>query len=260
MHKSKSVALLSSFSRDEIKSFGDFLRSPFFNNNSRVVKLFEELKKAHPEYESRSISKENLYKKLFPGKAYNDQVIKNLNTELFKLEKDFLAHDMLGREPFEKSVMLLMNLTSRDAVQLFEKEAESIETSARENRSKIKDIHLLLNRIEEEKFTNDLINNRQSEATVHILKAGEYLILYFLKNILRININQRINEFSFNAVPEVNLPGEFLKKLDLEALLEFMDKNKTEHTIHIRLLYYSLLCNLNVKDSVIYLKFKKTVI
>lgn len=257
MHKSKSVALLSSFSRDELKSFGDFLRSPFFNNNSRVVKLFEELKKAHPEYESRSISKENLYKKLFPGKAYNDQVIKNLNTELFKLEKDFLAHDMLGREPFEKSVMLLMNLTSRDAVQLFEKEAESIETSARENRSKIKDIHLLLNRIEEEKFTNDLINNRQSEATVHILKAGEYLILYFLKNILRININQRINEFSFNAVPEVNLPGEFLKKLDLEALLEFMDKNKTEHTIHIRLLYYSLLCNLNVKDSVIYLKFKK---
>lgn len=256
MHKSKSVALLSSFSKEEVRGFGDFLKSPYFNKNSRVIKLFDELKKAYPAFSSKSISKENLYKKLFPGRIYNDQVIKNLNSELFKLEKDFLAHDMLDREAYEKSVMLLTNLTSRDAVQLFEKEAESIEASARENRSKIKEIHLLLNKIEEEKFTYNLINNRQSEASIHILKAGEYLILYFLKNILRNTINQRINEFSFNTVPEFNLPAEFVNKLDLENLLEFMDKHKIEHTIHIRLLYYSLLCNINVKDSNIYLKFK----
>ncbi|MBN8583495.1 MAG: hypothetical protein J0M37_00250 [Ignavibacteria bacterium] len=256
MHKSKSVQLLSTFSIDEIKRFGDFIRSPYFNKNSRVIKLFDELKKDHPDFTSKSVSKEKLYGKLFKGKSYNDQVIKNLNTELFKLEREFLAHDMLNKDQFERSFMLLTNLNSRNAELLFEKEAEGIENAARENRSKIKDIHLLLNRIEEEKFTNHLINNRQSEASEHILKSGEYLILYFMKNILRLTINQRINEFSFNTVPDFNLPAEFINKLDIEKLLDLMDKNKIEHTIHIRLLYYSLLCNFDVKDTEIYLKFK----
>ena len=256
MHKSKSVQLLSTFSNEEIKRFGDFIRSPYFNKNSRVIKLFDELKKDHPDFTSKSVSKEKLYGKLFKGKSYNDQVIKNLNTELFKLEREFLAHDMLNKDQFERSFMLLTNLNSRNAEILFEKEAEAIENAARENRSKIKDIHLLLNRIEEEKFTNHLINNRQSEASEHILKSGEYLILYFMKNILRLTINQRINEFSFNTVPDFNLPAEFINKLDIEKLLDLMDKNKIEHTIHIRLLYYSLLCNFDVKDTEIYLKFK----
>lgn len=256
MHKSKSVQLLSTFSNEEIKRFGDFIRSPYFNKNSRVIKLFDELKKDHPDFTSKSVSKEKLYGKLFKGKSYNDQVIKNLNTELFKLEREFLAHDMLNKDQFERSFMLLTNLNSRNAELLFEKEAEAIENAARENRSKIKDIHLLLNRIEEEKFTNHLINNRQSEASEHILKSGEYLILYFMKNILRLTINQRINEFSFNTVPDFNLPAEFINKLDIEKLLDLMDKNKIEHTIHIRLLYYSLLCNFDVKDTEIYLKFK----
>ena len=256
MHKSKSVQLLSTFSNEEIKRFGDFIRSPYFNKNSRVIKLFDELKKDHPDFTSKSVSKEKLYGKLFNGKSYNDQVIKNLNTELFKLEREFLAHDMLNKDQFERSFMLLTNLNSRNAEILFEKEAEAIENAARENRSKIKDIHLLLNRIEEEKFTNHLINNRQSEASEHILKSGEYLILYFMKNILRLTINQRINEFSFNTVPDFNLPAEFINKLDIEKLLDLMDKNKIEHTIHIRLLYYSLLCNFDVKDTEIYLKFK----
>ncbi len=176
MHKSKSVILLSTFATEEIRSFGDFLKSPYFNKNTRVVKLFDELRKDHPDYTSRSISKEKLYGKLFRGKPYNDQVMKNLNTELFKLEREFLAHDMLERDRFEKSVMLITNLTARNAGQIFEKETESITSYAAENRAEIKEFYMLLYRVEEEKFTNALINNRQAEATKHILKAGEHLI------------------------------------------------------------------------------------
>jgi len=257
MHKSKSVILLSTFATEEIRSFGDFLKSPYFNKNTRVVKLFDELRKDHPDYTSRSISKEKLYGKLFRGKPYNDQVMKNLNTELFKLEREFLAHDMLERDRFEKSVMLITNLTARNAGQIFEKETESITSYAAENRAEIKEFYMLLYRVEEEKFTNALINNRQAEATKHILKAGEHLIRYFLKHLLRLSINNRINEFSFNITSEVNLPDTLLKHLDMESIISYMEKHGIEHSIHIKLLYYAMLCNVNVNDSSIYVTFKE---
>lgn len=257
MHKSKSVLLMSSFSADEIRSFGDFVRSPYFNKNTRVTDLFDELKKDHPEFTSKSITKEKIYSRLFKGKAYNDQVMKNLNSELFKLEREFLAHDMLDRDRYEKSVMLVTNLTTRDAGQLFEKESDVIEKLARENRSEVKELYLLLYRTEEERFTNAIINNRQAEATDHILKAGEYLIQYFLKHLLRLSINNRINEFSFNVSSEVNLPDTFLRNLDMNSLLDYMEKNNIEHSIHIKLLYYAMLCNVNANDTSIYNTFRK---
>jgi len=257
MHKSKSVILLSSFSPEEIRSFGDFVRSPYFNKNTRVVKLFDELKKDHPGFTSKSIAKERLYNKLFKGKPYNDQVMKNLNTELFKLEREFLAHDMLDRERFEKTLMLITNLTTRDAGQLFEKETSAVELLARDNPEAVKELHLLLYRMEEEKFTNAIINNRQAEATEHILKSGEYLIHYFLKHLLRLSINNRINEFSFNVSSEVNLLDSVIKNLDMNKVLAYMETNNIEHSIHLKLLYYAMLCNLNVNDNSAYISFKE---
>ena len=256
MHKSKSVQLISTFSDDEVRRFSDFLRSPYFNKNTRVAGLFDELKKDFPVFESKSILKEKLYSKLFKGKPYNEQVMKNLNTELFRLLKEFLAHDMLGKNRFEKSISLITNLTARDTIQLFDKETESAENFARENRDAIKDLFQLLNRIEEERLTNVIINNRQSESTIHIMKAGEYLILHFFKNLFRLLINHRINEFSFNASTEVNLMDEFLKNLNIDNILLYMGKNNIENTIYIKLLYLALMCNKHVNDSATYLKFR----
>ncbi len=257
MHKSKSVLLLSSFSAAEMKSFGDFVRSPYFNKNTRVVSLFDELRKDYPGFTSKSITKERLYNKLFKGKPYNDQVIKNLNTELFKLEREFLAHDMLERESFEKTLMLITNLTTRDAGQLFDKETLAVELLARDNPGAVKELHLLLYRMEEERFTNAIINNRQAEATVHILKAGEYLVHYFLKHLLRLSINNRINEFSFNISSDVNLLDNVIRNLDMNKVLAYMETNNIEHSIHIKLLYYAMLCNLNVNDNSAYISFKE---
>lgn len=257
MHKSKSLQLIATFSDEEVRRFSEFLRSPYFNKNTRVAGLFDELKKDFPAFESKSILKEKLYGKLFKGKPYNEQVMKNLNTELFRLLREFLAYDMFGKNRFEKSISLITNLTSRDTIQLFEKETESAVNYARENREDIKELFQLLNRIEEERLTNVIINNRQSESTVHILKAGEYLILHFFKNIFRLLINHRINEFSFNASSEVNLMDEFLKNLNIDNILVYMEEHHIEHNIQVKLLYLALMCNKNVDDTNTYRNFRE---
>lgn len=257
MHKSKSVQLISKLTPEEIRNFSDFLKSPFFNRNTRVASLFDELKKDYPAFESKSILKEKIYSKLYRGKPYNEQVMKNLNTELFRLLKDFLAHDMLEKEKSQKQLMLISNLNARDTEQLFEKESESAELIAREHKENIRDLYHLLNRIEEERLTNVIVNNMQAESTVHIMKAGEYLIIYFLKNLLRLLINHRINEFSFNASTEVNLMDEFLKNLNIDNVLVYMKEHHIEHSILLKLLYFALMCNKHVEDTDIYKNFRE---
>jgi hypothetical protein len=257
MHKSRSIQLLASFSKDELKGFADFINSPYFNNNQRVARLFDELKKHHPEFTSKGILKERLYKKLFPGKAYNDQVMKNLNSELLKLERDFLSYDQFTGDKFARSISLITNLTARHVEPIFEKEIQTAENEARESDAFLSNMFMQLFRIEEEKFSNNIMNNRQAKGTGNINKAGEYLILFFLKNMLRLTVNNRINEFSFNADPKVNLLENFLGKMDLEGILKFMEDSGIEHTLNIRLLYYAMICNIKVDDDESYLAFKK---
>lgn len=48
MIKSTLLELLKTFNKEELKRFEDFLRSPYYNNNSNVIKLFNVIKSIFP--------------------------------------------------------------------------------------------------------------------------------------------------------------------------------------------------------------------
>ncbi len=252
MYKSKTIQLLKSFTKDELKRFGDFLESPYFNTNSRVTRLFAELKKHYPEFINKNVDKENLYKKLFPGKEYNEQVMKNLISELLRLEKDFLSIDGYNNDPYRKSAGMISQLTLRQVNTLFNKEADAFKELTKHDAlpSDITDFYL--HRIEENKFTNNVVNNRQSSASDNIEKSGEYITVFFLKAILRLTINYHVNKFSFNLDIEKNFPERLIKSIDMENLIDYMESMNIENTLSIKLGYYALVCVTNVDDDISY--------
>jgi len=257
MEKSKSILLLKSFSKQELKRFGDFLLSPYFNSNTRVSRLFEELKKHQPAYSGRGVEKESLYKKLFPGKVYNEQVMKNLISEMLRLEKEFLAIDNYNGDKINKSLALISQLASRPVDSLYNKEMESFEKEARESQSVAVLLHYDLFRLEEIKFRHNIIINRQAHVTENIVKAGEYLIIFFLKNILRLSVNININKFSFNTQTDINLTDKLLQSLDIKSIMEYMEYSGIEHSVNIRLLYYAMICNLKIDDDAAYKTYRE---
>ena len=256
MEKSKAVLLLRSFSKEEIKRFSDFLQSPYFNTNTRVFRLFEELKKHHPEYTGKAIEKETLYKKLFTGKDYNEQVMKNLITELLHLEKEFLSIDHYNKDKHNKSLGLLHQLASREVDSLYNKEIESFEENARENITQSVLLHYLLFQMEEINIRHNISRNRQSEITENLTKSAEYLTIFFLKNILRLSVNININRFSFNAQIPVNLADKFLSCLDIKNVLEYMESSAIEQSLNLKLLFYAMTCNVNINDDESYNIYK----
>lgn len=256
MYKSKSILYLRSFSAEELTRFGEFLNSPYFNTNNRVTKLFTELRKHYPEFTGKGIDKEVIYKKLFPGKPFNEQVLKNINSELLKLEKLFLSVNSFIKDPFIKYRGLVNELINRNIDTLFEKESRAYEEEIRTSDASFDKQCLNLFNLEENRFTNNLINNRQELVTGNIEKSGEYLTIYYLNNILRFYMNNSINKFSFNSVIDVNFPEIILNNINMDELINFMERHNIDFTLNLKLTYYCMLCIKDVNDDETYKKFK----
>ena len=68
MLKSKVIEILRTLSADELKLFREFIRSPYHNKNKNVISLFEIIRKFSPSFNDPNLTKEKVFKKIFPGK------------------------------------------------------------------------------------------------------------------------------------------------------------------------------------------------
>ncbi len=92
MHNSSIISLLKSFTPKEIMEFKDFLSSPYFNKKKSLIRLYEIIRDHYPDFIGESVSKRNIYTKLFPGKAYNDNNLRVHIHSLKELATAFVAY------------------------------------------------------------------------------------------------------------------------------------------------------------------------
>ena len=91
MNNSKFVLLLKTLSPGELKQFRDFVHSPFFNKEKVLKNLADYLKICHPEYDKKHMEKEKVFEFLYPGKKYNDALMRNIISNMLRLANEFLA-------------------------------------------------------------------------------------------------------------------------------------------------------------------------
>ncbi len=82
--KHKVFEVLKTFSNEDLKSFKDFLTSPFFNNSKKLIKLFEILREYHPNFEMSDLTDYELSKMINPIIPYNKSTTKALFSHLHK--------------------------------------------------------------------------------------------------------------------------------------------------------------------------------
>ena len=93
MLQSKLISIFKTLTKQEIKSLHKFLRSPYFNTNESVVLLFEYLRKTAPHFLEKKLTKEAIYKHLFPKKTFNLRRLKWLANELTQLIEQFWLYE-----------------------------------------------------------------------------------------------------------------------------------------------------------------------
>ncbi len=120
LNNSKLVLIIHSFNRKEMTRFGEFVRSPYFNKNKPVMRLFSELNKHFPLFNKRSFTIENLFNGVFPKEEYNYHKISNVISDLYNLAEQFLAQKRIENEDFYIERRLLKELRSKELYKIYE--------------------------------------------------------------------------------------------------------------------------------------------
>lgn len=122
---SKLINLLNSFSPNEIKELKKFISSGLYTSGRNYLPLLNHLIK----YKSKGLDNiyaKDIYSKLYPGKKFSKQTLKNRFSELYKLGEEFLIYSGLKENKIEKDKFLLKMLIKKKLHNAFESKYKKV--------------------------------------------------------------------------------------------------------------------------------------
>lgn len=129
MYKSKLIQLLKTFTKEEVKEFDRFVRSPFFNREQRCVQLWEQVRRFYPNFTATQLEKHHLMALVFPKKSCSLASFRALISQLTKLIEQFLVVMQRKQEDSVEQwqIDLLKSLHIRQQEKLFIATAKQLE-------------------------------------------------------------------------------------------------------------------------------------
>lgn len=251
MTESSLILLLKKFDKQQLKDFNNFVKSPFFNTNNALIKLYEYIRKLYPEYNPEKLEKEHVYKKLFGKTEYNDGFIRVLMSNLQSLAEEYLTYIEFRRNPLIKKKYLLDGLNyigaRKHAEKVLNEGLKIVDKMTPEN----PDDYLGMYYIEFYKkylYSTQFVVNKNNKPVNNLYDEQKYFIYSFLLRILANHFYHLNQKQVINYEP---------KLIFLDEIITFLDKNPEfleAHILNITYLRVLLLKNNNIED---YYRLKK---
>ncbi len=186
MIKNSFIDIISTFSKEEIADFRSYLNSPYFKVQHYIIPYYEEIIKFHNKYESEEFTKEFIFKKIYPEKKYDDNLVRKALSLLTKEAERFLVHNEVDKNDTQ-SLVLLNSLMEKGMFKKF----NSVYENYRANKNKYFDKYFLTLPflIEAQNVQKILIDKVDSQWELPLDRTIEFLILntmsyqYYIKNI-----------------------------------------------------------------------------
>lgn len=237
MHNNIAIELLKTLDKDELKRFDNFINSPFHNTNKTIVSLFEILKKYAPDYEDKALQRENLFKKLYPGKSFSETSLRTRMSELAELIRKFFIIIRLESSDFDLKLNLIKELKQRNKFKLAEKytleELQKLEAKSNED----------INYYEKLTLVKELIDiYRTSKAMKNYadysVKLGDYLLNSFYREFFATKNEMEYDKEVFNYKIEYDITEEFLKHFNIREFLKTAEEKNYPNYPTLALFYY----------------------
>lgn len=202
INNSKLIQLLESLDTKELKQFEDYLNSPYFNKNQKVVQLFQMLKKHYPKFE-KSISKKELFTKLAGVKykknetlnSKDDQKLRYLMNQITNYVQDFIIDQNARSKGVERNTLLLESVLDRRMYKLYPKIIKQVSQEHHNQPHRDNRFYQLEHRLQESEFHyKQIVGNRNKENGLqNVINNFHYYYLadqlrYFCAAINRENI------------------------------------------------------------------------
>lgn len=134
MQNYKLIEVLKTLNKKELKKFGEYINSPFFNKNVNVKKVYDALSLYYPEFDSKNLTIEKLFAKVFPKDKYNYHKINNVISDLYKLSESFLQYTSSEKDSKFNKHYLMNSLIERGLMDI----CEQIEKSYKKELDSVK--------------------------------------------------------------------------------------------------------------------------
>ncbi|MFZ1322965.1 MAG: hypothetical protein WAT71_15515 [Ignavibacteria bacterium] len=240
LHSSNLIKVISTFSKKELSEFEKFVSSPYFNNQSTLVRLFNELKNYYPEFNSVEFTKENLFSKINPDKKYSDTLFRKYLSNLTKLSEDYLVCVDIKSNNDRRQTSLLDQYEKRILYPMFEKLSTQIDEKI--------DIEEITNEsFYYKNFREDLkgsfnirTNNLQS-LNKNLKNAHKYILLHLLLSSTVYSNMMLVNKKSFKDADIENTFESFFETFDLIKYLESRNNLSKSEALFVDLCKYDIL-------------------
>ena len=254
------ISLLKTFSPKEFKQFEQFLNSSYSNKNKKLVDLLLLLKASYPSFVDKHLTKEFLFKNIYPGKAYHDPTLRNLFSDLNDAAETFLSSEASKIDSFHGGETLLGILHERNLPAHFRKEMKHLDNQlAGEGLScaYLEKKYTLENHKLNFRITYD--NNIDRKAILkridHVNSSAKYLTSNFIIEIINRLIKINIYKEKYNADGSPAFLTELAKCIDFDLLLTIFDDTECSELLRM---YSALNKMLQNKDDLnFYFRYKE---
>lgn len=248
MLKSKTLTLLRSLSAWERRHVWEYVKSPFFNKNEKLVRFCEHLYTYAPDFDHPGLNMEELFPHFFPGEKYNHQKLRYLMSDFTRLLEGYLAYQKWQEDEIGKDLYLLKACVDLRAEKVFEEKNRKIRQKLQKSFSKSHTGYTDMLRFLEYSYQGSVKLGIRNANTHEVSDVVEALDELFIVNKLRYSC-ELINQSKIS-----NRPFDFF------LTEELVSKMETERKMGGALgkLYYHALLTLQEKEGhQSYFEFKK---
>lgn len=257
MEDSNLFQILRTLNYDEMKDFGRFVDSPFHNRRKKVTEFFEWIKKYHPDFKNRNLTDEKLFGKLYPGKKYDDRVIRRISSFLMKVLESYLAYTRFKNDNYKFSKTLLEEIGSRNIPGIYERKLKSLMKDFSEFIPPSEEYFLKRYYIIEDKINNYIYKKRDTglikDLEDHSLNLVEFLLVLIFQN----KYNLFLHEVEFQADFSKSVFNSLFEQIDPEKLLNLLKEKDSGNYPYVAIYYYELMSILDPDDESNISNFKK---
>ena len=250
MKRSKLIAVLKTFNVGELDRLANFVNSPFFNKNKKIIALFKVVHESAPDFEDKALLKETLHKQLFHTNQYNEFQLNNVISDLLQLVYQFMGQEQYQQRKALQQDLIMEALLEKELSGHIEKMARKYhliqsKSTLRNQDFFLDEYHLYdkLDRLFLTKFKRTYDENLQ--------KKNDQLDLFYHSNKLRISCDMQSRNIVTNAGYECHF---------LEDILAHYNQSEDFEKQPVINIYFQTLMMLRQSEKETYYKNVKRAI
>lgn len=121
MHSSKLLLAYGTFRKDELNKWTQFVKSPFFNTDSYVLRLVELINRGFPDFATKHLSMTNAYEHVYGNKKYDQNKLRKLMSKTLGLITQFWLHTELKADHEIQNCYILKAYKERGLIKQYKK-------------------------------------------------------------------------------------------------------------------------------------------